>query len=157
MSSNNFTIILPNIRSRHNVGSIFRTADGAGVDKMYLAGYTPQPPHKDIDKVALGAEKTVPWEHAKQTARLIKKLKTAGYTIVGLEQTRKSVTIYEWKPTFPLALILGNEVTGIPRDLQKLCDTMIEIPMYGMKNSLNVSIAAGIVLYYIAQFKENGY
>lgn len=152
MLKNDFIVILPNIRSRHNVGAIFRTADGAGVDKIYLTGYTPQPPHKDIDKVALGAEKSVPWEYARQTTRVIKKLKAQGFTIVGLEQTRKSVTIYEWNPTFPLALVVGNEVTGIPRTLQKLCDMMIEIPMYGEKNSLNVSVAAGIILYHISQY-----
>lgn len=152
MVRNNFVVILPNIRSRHNVGAIFRTADGAGVGKIYLTGYTPQPPHKDIDKVALGAEKTMPWEYVKQTARVIKKLKADGFTIVGLEQTRKSVRIYSYEPTFPLALVLGNEVTGIPRDLQKLCDVMVEIPMCGMKNSLNVSIAAGIMMYHINRF-----
>jgi tRNA G18 (ribose-2'-O)-methylase SpoU len=153
MKKNEFVIILPNIRSRHNVGAIFRTADGAGVDKIFLTGYTPQPPHKDIDKVALGAEKTMPWEYVKQTTRVIKKLKAEGFSIVGLEQTRKSVTMYEWEPTFPLALVLGNEVTGIPRNLQKLCDAMVKIPMYGMKNSLNVSIATGVFLYHIAKFK----
>jgi tRNA G18 (ribose-2'-O)-methylase SpoU len=129
MKKNEFVIILPNIRSRHNVGAIFRTADGAGVDKIFLTGYTPQPPHKDIDKVALGAEKTMPWEYVKQTTRVIKKLKAEGFSIVGLEQTRKSVTMYEWEPTFPLALVLGNEVTGIPRNLQKLCDAMEKIPL----------------------------
>jgi tRNA G18 (ribose-2'-O)-methylase SpoU len=108
MTTENFVLILPNIRSRHNVGAIFRTADGAGVDKMYLTGYTPQPPHKDIDKVALGAEKTMPWQYVKQTTRLIKKLKAEGFVIVGLEQSRKSVRIYEWQPQFPLALVLGN-------------------------------------------------
>jgi tRNA G18 (ribose-2'-O)-methylase SpoU len=153
MTTENFVLILPNIRSRHNVGAIFRTADGAGVDKMYLTGYIPQPPHKDIDKVALGAEKTMPWQYVKQTTRLIKKLKAEGFVIVGLEQSRKSVRIYEWQPQFPLALVLGNEVTGVPRDLQKLCDLMVEIPMYGMKNSLNVSIATGVMLYHISRFK----
>lgn len=152
MKQNQFVVILPNIRSRHNVGAIFRTADGAGVDKVYLTGYTPQPPHKDIDKVALGAQKSVPWEYVKQTTRLIKKLKVEGFAIVGLEQTRKSVTIYSYPPTFPLALVVGNEVTGIPRALQKLCDMMAEIPMYGKKNSLNVSVATGIMLYYISQY-----
>lgn len=149
---NSFVIIIPNIRSRHNVGALFRAADGAGVSKVYLTGYTPHPPHKDIEKVALGAEKSVSWEHVRQTARIIKKLSSEGYCIVGLEQTKKSVTIYEWVPQFPLAIILGNEVTGIPPAIKKLCDTMVEIPMKGSKNSLNVSVAAGIVMYHTSKF-----
>lgn len=147
--SNQFVVVMPDIRSRHNVGAIFRTADGAGVEKLYLTGYTPCPPHKDIDKVALGATQSVTWEHYKQTFRLLKKLKSEGYQIIGLEQTKKSGSIYEWKPEKPLALVLGNEVTGITPSLQKYCDAFVDIPMRGRKNSLNVSVAAGIAMYYI--------
>lgn len=149
--SKSFVIVLPDIRSRHNVGAIFRTADGAGVSKIYLTGYTPCPPHKDIDKVALGAEKTMPWEAHKQTVRLLRKLKAAGYTIIGLEQTKKSVSIYTWQPPFPIALVVGNEVTGITPNILKLCDQTVALPMKGTKNSLNVSVAAGIAMYYIGQ------
>ena len=145
-----FVIILPNIRSAHNVGAMFRTADGAGVDKIYLTGYTPVPPHPRLDKVSLGAEKWMPWESAKQTGRLLKKLKEQGYKIVALEQTPKSVNIYEWKPEFPLALIVGNEVTGVSKSLIKYCDQEIELDMKGKKKSLNVSVAAGITMYYIS-------
>lgn len=149
-----FVVIVPNIRSGHNVGAIFRTADGAGVDKLYLCGYSPIPPHPQIDKVSLGAEKSLPWEYVKQTTRLLKKLKAAGYCIVGLEQTTKSVSIYKWEPRFPLALIVGNEVTGIPKKWLSLCDETIDLPMKGVKNSLNVSVAAGIALYYIQHHKK---
>lgn len=142
-------LILPNIRSGHNVGAIFRTADGAGVDKLYLTGYTPCPPHTQIDKVSLGAEKFVPWEYRKQTGRLLKELKEMGYNIVALEQTKGSKNIFDWKPKWPLALVLGNEKTGVPKNLLKYCDEAVEIPMVGKKNSLNVSVAAGIAMYYV--------
>lgn len=146
-----FVLILPNIRSGHNVGAMFRTADGAGANKIYLTGYTPCPPHPAVDKVSLGAEKVVPWEYAKQPGRLIRKLKQDGYTIVGLEQTKNSVSIYSWQPQFPLALIVGNEKTGVSPTLLKLCDATVHLPMRGMKKSLNVSIAAGVAIYYIAE------
>ena len=146
----NFVLILPNIRSAHNVGAMFRTADGAGVDKIYLTGYTHCPPHPRLDKVSLGAEKWVPWEYAKQTGRLLKKLKSQGYTIAALEQTPKSVNIYEWELQFPLVLIVGNEVTGVNKNLLKYCDSEIELDMKGKKKSLNVSVAAGIAMYYIS-------
>jgi len=145
-----FVIILPNIRSAHNVGAMFRTADGAGVEKIYLTGYTPCPPHPRLDKVSLGAEKWMPWEYVKQPGRLLKKLKSEGYKVVALEQTKKSVNIYKWEPEFPLALVVGNEVDGVQKNLLKYCDTEIELDMKGKKKSLNVSVAAGITMYYIA-------
>ncbi|OGH68890.1 MAG: hypothetical protein A2754_00770 [Candidatus Magasanikbacteria bacterium RIFCSPHIGHO2_01_FULL_47_8] len=151
MSEKQCVLILPNIRSGHNVGAMFRTADGAGINKIYLTGYTPTPPHVQIDKVSLGAEKWVPWEYTKQTASVLKKLKAAGFYIVALEQTEKSVNIYEWTPKFPLALVVGNEKTGVTRSILKYCDESIHIPMRGRKNSLNVSIAAGIAMYYVSE------
>ena len=154
MSHQKFILVLPNIRSGHNVGAMFRTADGAGVDKIYLTGYSPVPPHKEILKVSLGAEQSIPWEYHKQSGRLIKKLKAAGYHIAALEQTPKSVSIYQWQPTFPLALIVGNEVTGVSKSILKLCDKIIEIPMRGKKGSLNVSVAAGVGMYYVDQFSS---
>lgn len=149
---NKIILILPNIRSGHNVGAIFRTADGAGVDKLYLTGYTPCPPHTQIDKVSLGAEKFVSWEYKKQVGRLLKELKEKNYNIIALEQTKNSVNIFEWKPKFPLALVLGNEKTGVVKSLLKYCNQSVEIPMRGKKNSLNVSVAAGIAMYRIGQF-----
>jgi tRNA G18 (ribose-2'-O)-methylase SpoU len=145
-----FVLVLPNIRSGHNVGAIFRTADGAGVDKLYLTGYTPCPPHTQIDKVSLGAEKWMPWEHYKQAGTLLKKLKKMGYNIVALEQTKTSQNIFNWQLNFPIALVLGNEKTGVPKSLLKYCDQSVEIPMAGKKNSLNVSVAAGIAMYRIS-------
>ena len=150
--NNKFILILPNIRSGHNVGAMFRTADGAGVDKIYLTGYSPRPPHPQVDKVSLGAEKSVPWEYIKQSGRLLKKLKSDGYHIVALEQTPKSVTLYRWKPKFPLVLIVGNEKTGVTKNFLKYCDEVIDIPMRGEKVSLNVSVASGVVLYHIAKY-----
>lgn len=132
------------------MGAMFRTADGAGVDKIYLTGYSPRPPHPQVDKVSLGAEKSVPWEYAKQPGRLLKKLKAEGYHIAALEQTAKSVTLYQWQPEFPLALIVGNEKTGVTKNLLKQCDVAVELPMKGKKGSLNVSVAAGVALYYIS-------
>lgn len=144
-----FVVILPNIRSGHNVGAIFRTADGAGVNKLYLTGYSPCPPHTQVDKVSLGAEKFVLWEYRKQTGKLLKELREMGYNIVALEQTKGSKNIFGWKPSWPLALVLGNEKTGVPKTLLKYCDEAIEIPMAGKKNSLNVSVAAGVAIYRI--------
>lgn len=146
-------LVLPDIRSAHNVGAMFRTADGVGVDKIYLCGYTARPPHTQLDKVSLGAEKWVPWEYSKQAWRLLGELRKRGYNIVALEQTKTSANIYKWKPKFPLALVVGNEKTGVTKSLLKYCDSSVELPMHGRKTSLNVSIAAGIALYYIGQKK----
>ncbi|PIT87486.1 MAG: RNA methyltransferase [Candidatus Magasanikbacteria bacterium CG10_big_fil_rev_8_21_14_0_10_40_10] len=149
MSKEKFVLILPSIRSGHNVGAMFRTGDAVGVDKIYLTGYTAVPPHRQIDKVSLGAEKWIPFEYCQQTGRLIKKLKKQGYSVVALEQTKNSVNIFKWKPDFPIALIVGNEVRGIDGRIIKLCDQSVHIPMQGRKESLNVSIAAGVALYHI--------
>jgi tRNA G18 (ribose-2'-O)-methylase SpoU len=128
---------------------MFRTGDAVGVDKVYLTGYTAVPPHKQIDKVSLGAEKWIPFEYCRQTGRLVKKLKKQGYKVVALEQAKNSVNIFKWKPSFPIALIVGNEVRGIDLRIIKLCDQSVYIPMQGKKESLNVSIAAGVAMYYI--------
>ncbi|PIT88512.1 MAG: TrmH family RNA methyltransferase [Candidatus Magasanikbacteria bacterium CG10_big_fil_rev_8_21_14_0_10_36_32] len=154
MKNEKFVLILPNIRSAHNVGASFRTADGAGVDKIYLCGYSAQPPHPQLDKVSLGAEKWMPWEYEKQTVRLLKKLREKGYNIVALELTKKSGDIFKWKPKFPIALIVGNEKSGVTKTLLKYCDKTVHIPMKGKKNSLNVSVATGVALYHISRFKK---
>lgn len=140
-------IIAHNIRSLWNVGSIFRTADGFGVSKMYLTGYTGRPPRKEITKVALGAEEFVPWEHVDDPMRVIEDLKKDGWSIVSLEQTEKSVPLSSFTPRFPLCLILGNEVDGVREDLLKASDALLEIPMIGKKESFNVAVAVGIGLY----------
>lgn len=146
-----FVVVVPNIRSAHNVGAILRTADGAGIDKIFITGYSPYPPHPSLLKVSLGAENFVKWEYCKQTGKLLKQLKEKGYNIVALEQTKTSVDMFSWKPKFPCVLVLGNEKTGVTKDQLKYCDKAIEIPMRGKKNSLNVSVAAGVALYYIAE------
>jgi tRNA G18 (ribose-2'-O)-methylase SpoU len=144
-----FYVILDNIRSLENVGSIFRTSDALGVSKIFLCGITGKPPHHKISKTALGAENTIPFEYYKQTGRLIDKLKKDKISVIGLEQSKKSVLITKFKPKFPLALILGNEVKGISQNILKKCDKIIELPMKGKKESLNVSVAFGVAGYEI--------
>lgn len=140
-------IVLHDIRSRFNVGSVFRTADGAGVDKIYLGGITPAPPHSKISKVALGAENFVPHRTVKQTWRLLEQLKKDGVQIVGVEQTKKSVAYYKFKPKTDVALVMGSETQGLPESIIKRCDKLIDIPMHGKKESLNVATACGIVTF----------
>lgn len=144
-------VIAHNIRSLHNVGSIFRTADSFGVDKIYLTGYTGTPPDPRIAKVALGAEQFVPWEQAKSLVVLIKKLKTAGVRIVALENNvnYKTTLLSKYKPKFPLALVMGEETKGHTKKILDLVDDIVEIPMHGQKESLNVSVACGVALYAI--------
>ena len=149
-------LVLHNIRSAHNVGSIFRTADAVGVAKIYLCGYTPTPPNEKISKVALGAEKTVPWEQYKQTWRLLSSFaKTSEdeekVQIVALEQDKRAIDYRKFKPEFTMVLVLGNEVEGLSKEILKYADKIIAIPMYGQKESLNVSVAAGIALYEITK------
>ncbi len=147
-------VICQNIRSLFNVGSIFRTADAFGVDKIFLTGITGRPPRNEISKVALGAENYIPWEYYRQAARLIKKLKAEGVRIVALEQVKgKSKDLNNWKPKFPMALLLGYEPEGLPKSLIALADEVIEIPMYGQKESLNVGVAFGIAANHIAKKK----
>lgn len=146
-------LILHNIRSLHNVGSIFRTADAAGVSKIYLTGYTPAPHDKlgrleqNFAKSALGAEKFVEWSKTKNIGPLLSKLKKQGVQIVAVEQDAASTIYSKFKPKRSIALILGNEVAGLNRSILKKCDAILEIPMRGQKESLNVSVAAGIVLF----------
>ncbi|HUT21883.1 MAG TPA: TrmH family RNA methyltransferase [Candidatus Bipolaricaulota bacterium] len=144
-------LILPNIRSAFNVGSIFRTADAAGIEKIYLCGYTPRPDkdEKKIAKTALGAENKVAWEYKKQAGRLIDDLKKQGYQIIALEKTKKSLNYLKFKPKFSAAIILGNEVKGVSAALLEKSDKTVHLPMMGEKESLNVSVACGIFAYYL--------
>lgn len=154
-------VVLHNIRSSHNVGSIFRTADAAGIGKIYLAGITPSPidkygrPNTRLTKVSLGAENFVVWEKVKSTARLIDKLKAQGYNILAVEQSDKSEPLFKVKLTKTSArksvLVLGNEITGLPPGLLKRADTIVEIPMAGKKESLNVAVAFGIAAFHLCQ------
>lgn len=146
-------LVLHNIRSTHNVGSIFRTAEAAGISKIYLTGYTPAPTdrfgriQKEIKKTALGAEEIVPWEHASRTSDVLKKLKKEDFYIVGVEQSKQSVDYKTIRPKQKTAFIFGNEVNGLSPQILKQCDVIAEILMRGMKESLNVSVAAGIILF----------
>lgn len=142
-------VIAHNIRSLHNVGSIFRTADSFGVSKVYLTGYTGTPPDPKLAKVALGAEEFVPWEKAKTLGPLVKKLKARGVRIAVLENNINYPIqkLSEYNKKFPLALILGEETKGNTKKILDLADDIIEIPMHGQKESLNVSVACGIALY----------
>ncbi len=146
-------VLLHNVRSTHNVGSVFRTADGVGATKMYLSGYTPRPldrferPQKDIAKTALGAELSVPWEYFVSPVQLIEGLKKEGWQIIGVEQDDRAMDYRRHRLVAHTLFIFGNEVRGISRDLRTRCDVLIEIPMRGKKESLNVSVAAGIVLF----------
>ena len=136
-----------NIRSIYNVGSIIRTSDAALIEKLYLTGYTPYPPRLEIDKVALGAKDAVPWEYIKDPLEAVKKIKGHGIKIVPLEITQNSRTYTEIETgEFPLCLILGNELTGVSNDIIELSDFSIEIPQYGFKHSINVSVAYGIAV-----------
>ncbi|MFA6193972.1 MAG: RNA methyltransferase [Parcubacteria group bacterium] len=146
---NNLVAICHNIRSAYNIGSVFRTADGAGAVKIYLTGYTPAPPHPGIAKTALGAEKIVTWKKLARIDAAIKKLKEEKYKIIALEQSKKSVPLDSFKPKGNIALILGNEVRGLGPAVLRKCDKIIEIPMRGEKESLNVSVAFGIAAYTI--------
>lgn len=140
------------------MGSIFRTADAAGVTKIILSGYTPVPldrfgrARKDFNKVSLGAEKTVAWEQTKQIASALKQLKKDGYELVAVEQDKKSVSLFDYRPSHPkIALIFGNEVNGLSNSVLKHADIVVEIPMRGKKESLNVSVAAGVALFTLLQ------
>jgi tRNA G18 (ribose-2'-O)-methylase SpoU len=154
-----FFVIAHNIRSLYNVGSIFRTSDAFGVSKIFVTGYTGTPEHPKLAKTSLGAETTVPWEYKKSCVLLIKKLKQdyPGIQIIGLENNlpskyqSKRVYLDKFKPQFPTALILGEEVSGIPANILPHIDQFLEIPMVGQKESLNVVIAFGIAAYEISR------
>ncbi|MEI7998821.1 MAG: RNA methyltransferase [Candidatus Omnitrophota bacterium] len=144
-----FCVVLNNIRSLHNVGSIFRTADGAGIEKIWLCGITGYPPQGGIAKTALGAEDHVPWEYREDGLKLLKELKAQGYQIVLLEQMQDSVAYDKFIPKASLCLVIGNEISGVSDEWLKICDAAVEIDMAGIKNSLNVSVAFGVMAYQI--------
>ena len=146
-------VLLHNVRSSHNVGSVFRTSDAAGVGRIYLSGYTPAPVDRfgrrntDIQKTALGAERYLPWEHRVSPSKLIAGLKKEGWRIVGVEQDVCAVDYRSFRAGPRTLYIFGNEVRGLSKEMRNFCDKLIEIPMHGKKESLNVSVAAGIILF----------
>jgi len=147
-------LIALNIRSAQNVGSLFRTADSLGVFKLWLAGYTPSPEHAMVKKTALGAEKTVAWEHVADPLKCLEDLRSKGVRIVGLELTADAINLAEYQPTFPMALVLGNEVEGLTATQLARCDEVICIAQKGKKESLNVGVAAGIAVWGLLSVKR---
>jgi len=149
-------VVLNSIRSNYNVGSIFRTSDVAMIEKLYLCGYTPHPPKKEILKTALGATESVKWEFVKEPKEVVLKLKSEGVKVCALELTSKSKLYYDMdKNDFPLCLIIGNEITGVSQELIDLCDYSIEIPQYGIKQSLNVAVAYGIAVFELRKIFDS--
>lgn len=150
-------VIMEDIRSGNNVGSLFRTSDAFLIEKIYLTGITPQPPHRDIQKTALGATESVEWEHRSESLPLLEELKSAGYHVMAIEQAENTTSLGKWRPVGQkLALFFGNEVKGVSQEVIDSCDECLEIPQFGTKHSLNVSVCAGIVLWHVSRaLQEN--
>lgn len=149
---NKIIVVLDNIRSMHNVGSVFRSADAFLIEAIFLCGYTPQPPHRDINKTALGATETVDWISYATTKQAVEDLKSRNYRVYGIEQTEGSISLEKFKPADKnIAIVFGNEVEGVDAQVLQQCDGSIEIPQLGMKHSLNISVAAGIVLWELVR------
>lgn len=146
------TVVLDNIRSCNNIGSVFRTSDALLIEKVILCGITATPPNKDIHKTALDAEKSVPWEYFEETEDAVLRLKEAGYLVFAVEQVENSISLPNFIPEKDqkLALVFGNEVKGVQQSVVDICDGAIEIPQYGTKHSFNISVSAGIVLWDLA-------
>ncbi len=140
-------VLLDDVRSLYNVGAFFRTADAAGAEKLYLCGITARPPHPGIAKTALGAERTVPWEHSWDPLETVAALRGQGYEIAAVETSPGAVDLFEWQPAFPVCLVFGHEVEGVRPALAEACGTHVRIPMLGSKHSLNVATAGGVALY----------
>lgn len=138
---------LDNIRSLHNVGAFFRTADAAGLERLLLGGYTGAPPQPGVAKVALGAEESLPWKHHAELAAELTAMRERGWEIAGVETAPASVDLYDWTPRFPVCVVFGNEVEGLSEPVSAACDVTVRIPMLGVKQSLNVSVAGGVTLF----------
>lgn len=162
MGMRSLVLLAHNLRSCHNVGSLLRTADGLGVSRVYLTGYTPYPispnderlphlaakVHKQIQKTALGSEKTIKWEFKEDVGEALHELRQQGFSIVALEQHRSSINLLDWRPPAKVALVVGRETLGIEDSVLKACDVLVEIPMLGSKESFNVTQAAAMGLFY---------
>lgn len=146
-ASDALVVVAHNMRSLWNVGSLFRTCDAFGVTHVHLTGYTATPPRKEIAKTALGAEEWIPWSYEQDPLQVLRQRKSEGYTIVGLEITSNSKPLFSYQPHGPQCLVLGHEILGVPKEILQACDAVVHIPMHGKKESLNVSVAAGIAMY----------
>lgn len=140
-------VLLDNIRSLYNVGAFFRTCDAAGVEELHLCGFTGRPPRKEIHKTALGAEESVRWQYHPEGAALVGELRNSSYEIAAVETSLHAVDLFDWQPHSRVCVVFGNELEGIRPDLSRLCDTHVRIPMLGLKHSLNVATAGGVVIY----------
>lgn len=151
-----FLIVLDNVRSHNNVGSVFRTADAFLTKKIYLCGITARPPHRDIQKTALGATESVEWSYFESTVDAVRELKSEGYKIIGVEQTEGSVELQNVKieKNRNYALVFGHEVSGVDQQVLDLCDICVEIPQFGTKHSFNIAVSAGIVLWEMNKAKK---
>ena len=142
-------VVLDNVRSSNNIGSVFRTCDALLIEKIFLCGISSTPPDKEIHKTALDAEKSVVWEYLKETGEAVQKLKSAGYKIYAVEQVENSISLTDFRPEGKTALIFGNEVKGVNQNIINKCDGAVEIPQFGTKHSFNIAVSAGIVLWDI--------
>jgi tRNA G18 (ribose-2'-O)-methylase SpoU len=142
-------VVLDNVRSMHNVGSVFRTCDGFAVEKICLCGITGQPPHREIEKTALGATQSIDWAYYADPLQAVEELRNAGYVIIAIEQAENSIMLneFEAEPRKKYALVFGNEVNGVSEEVMKVIDECIEIPQFGTKHSFNIVVSAGIVLW----------
>jgi tRNA G18 (ribose-2'-O)-methylase SpoU len=154
---NPIIVVLENIRSAYNVGSVFRTADAFLIEAIYICGYSARPPHKEIKKTALGAEETVDWKHFKTAKEAVEELKNKKYKVFAVEQAEKSYKLQNinFKNDEKIAVVFGNEVTGVEQSTIDICDGCIEIPQFGMKHSLNIATAAGVVLWELVRNRFN--
>jgi 23S rRNA (guanosine2251-2'-O)-methyltransferase len=141
------SVLLDNVRSLYNVGSFFRTCDAAGIPTLYLGGITGHPPHRGISKTALGAENNISWHHHTNAAVLVEKIRESGQEIVAVETSPNAVDLYDWQPIFPVCLVFGNEITGVSSTIAERAETHVRIPSLGIKQSLNVATAGGVVIY----------
>lgn len=150
-------VVLDEVRSMNNVGSVFRTSDSFLIETIYLCGFTPTPPHRDIQKTALGATETVEWKHVQSTHEAVKQLKENGYKVFAVEQVHGSILLHQFKidGAQKYAFVFGNEVNGVQEEVISLCDGVIEIPQLGSKHSLNISVSAGILLWEVSKFYLN--
>jgi 23S rRNA (guanosine2251-2'-O)-methyltransferase len=146
------TVIVDNVRSLYNVGSIFRTSDGVLLEKLLLTGFTPRPPRKEIEKTALGSTRSVPWEYFERTLDAVRHFHRSGRKVYCLELTDSSTPYYDLtRDDFPVCLVIGNEITGVSKEIIAECDAAIEIPQYGIKQSLNVAVAYGIAIFELSR------
>jgi tRNA G18 (ribose-2'-O)-methylase SpoU len=141
------SILLDNVRSMYNVGAFFRTADGAGIERLFLSGITARPPKSAISKTALGAEDRVPWEPVEEPWEKVRALRSGGYELAAIETSNRALDLFDWRPRFPVCVLFGHEVEGLAPPLLEACDTHVRIPMLGLKHSLNVASAGAIVMY----------